>query len=1313
MASGAHLATGFIDLRVHYAQAMKDIRKAMDGAEDIEVDFTVNTRPAERQSERYREKESKKPVETKLDVDLREAEKKLLGLRVREEARKLGVKVDVDTTQADVQLRLLRAQNEARRIQLGVDLDKRGLSGLRRDLESLGRSDFLKINLGALGIAGLPAIATGIAEVAASLQQLSQAALAVPGGIAGVVSSVGTLAFGLTGITDAYEALIKASDEQARSGRDAANQARAQQSASYSLRNALVDQTQAREDLNRAVRDQRRELQDLALQQRGGVISEQRAVLEAQKARERLYSGDFTDYREALLDIQEADLRIEEVRTRNVRTTEDLNEANAKGVAGSDRVVAANERVIRSNQGVAQAQGAVAAAADTTTAAQEDAALAMGKLSQNGQDFVNALMDVQGPFQSLRNLVQDNIFDGLDDELRALTAKSMPTFERGLGSIGDAWNDTFTEMMRVAGLDDTQSILENIFGNTADAQNILNDAIEPLTEGVMTLTEAGTDALPRLADGFVDVSERFAKFITAADEDGRLDKWIDEGITAFGHLGETMLNIGKIFTGITDATSGSFLANLETWTGKWATWVNSVEGQTALKDFFAEGKRVWEQWRPILEDLPGIFKRIYDAASTFSTAVTKILSPITEVLERFPGLVESAFLAFTGAKVVGAIGSVTNLLTGVSKMMRTDLPASATAGATGIQAALGRVVVPAWLAYLVGQQNPAYNKPNDPASLQAQMDDLTGKVAPGTLGGPANASRERRGLPPQLPGDRLPGANGLPVVPSLISGNMPKFEGGSARQFAHDKMMPFWQTQGLTVGDHQADKYGEHQNGALDIMVPSIQEGNRIVQEALSDPNVYGVIFNNQAYGYGQGSDPRPYSGGNTGNPTQDHIDHVHIWYKPGGDNNIAPIVVPPPVTGPPAPGAATPGAPGGPGIPGIFPSPAQSGPTPGNFFDMFGAPRPFDTGGIWPDGVLGVNTTGQDELVLSPDHLDNLRKQGIDPNTLIHGQGGGALPGPNPLQQMLGPNAVPTPEMLQQITGMKPEDFAGQRTGGYIPAAAGNTSVAGTSFLSSVYGMGAEVINGFIDQAASAASSAAGAAATVFAPGSGGAASGLASAAIGMGTQAIKRGVDYGAQLLGIFTDSLIEQATPFGAPRILTTDPTGFMPQNLLGGALPGMLGQLTPQSPSAGPQPGPGGANTPPAAHQGTGNAPGAPAGPPPGVGAALGKAQPEQNPLQTLDFLKPLGVYDDGGWLPPGGLALNLSKRPEPLPVFNHEQWGNISSIANTPMSAPVGDSGATYDYSTRIESVTVKDVNELDRKLAERRRLDTMRYRGRM
>lgn len=127
---------------------------------------------------------------------------------------------------------------------------------------------------------------------------------------------------------------------------------------------------------------------------------------------------------------------------------------------------------------------------------------------------------------------------------------------------------------------------------------------------------------------------------------------------------------------------------------------------------------------------------------------------------------------------------------------------------------------------------------------------------------------------------------GVPGGPAAMA--MP---GESNRDFAHRAMMPFWQSQGFTVGDHGADKYGEHQNGALDIMVGSIAEGQKVLQQVLSDPNVYGAIFDNKTYGYGHGLTPQDYSAGHTGNPTQDHQDHVHAFYKPGDPNDIKPAL--------------------------------------------------------------------------------------------------------------------------------------------------------------------------------------------------------------------------------------------------------------------------------------------------------------------------------------------------------------------------------------------------------------------------------------
>jgi tape measure domain-containing protein len=134
-------------------------------------------------------------------------------------------------------------------------------------------------------------------------------------------------------------------------------------------------------------------------------------------------------------------------------------------------------------------------------------------------------------------------------------------------------------------------------------------------------------------------------------------------------------------------------------------------------------------------------------------------------------------------------------------------------------------------------------------------------------------------------------------------------------------------------------------------------------------------------------------------------------------------------------------------------------------------------------------------------------------------------------------------------------------RTAGAIPAGAGSTAKAGTSAIAGAIDMGGEVINGIIDQAASAVSTAASAAAMAGSFGAAGPEGGMAAGsaaqfAIGLGTNAAKRGVTYGFDLLGIGADSLLQQLTPFGQPRWLNQDYTGFMPKQAITGALGNLM-------------------------------------------------------------------------------------------------------------------------------------------------------------
>jgi len=134
-------------------------------------------------------------------------------------------------------------------------------------------------------------------------------------------------------------------------------------------------------------------------------------------------------------------------------------------------------------------------------------------------------------------------------------------------------------------------------------------------------------------------------------------------------------------------------------------------------------------------------------------------------------------------------------------------------------------------------------------------------------------------------------------------------------------------------------------------------------------------------------------------------------------------------------------------------------------------------------------------------------------------------------------------------------------RTAGAMPAAAGNMGKAGDSTLAKGIDMGGEIINSIIDQAASAVSTAASAAAIAGSMGAAGpeggqAAGAAAQFAIGLASNTAKRGVTYGFDLLGIGADSILQQLTPFGMPRWLSTDPGAFVPNGAITGALKGLM-------------------------------------------------------------------------------------------------------------------------------------------------------------
>ncbi|MFN3003264.1 tape measure protein [Mycolicibacterium wolinskyi] len=704
---------------------------------------------------------------------------------------------------------------------------------------------------------------------------------------------------------------------------------------------------------------------------------------------------------------------------------------------------------------------------------------------------------------------------------------------------------------------------------TADAAAVAGTSFEDMASifnKVQTNGKAYTDDLQQLADRGLPIftwlreqygvtAEEFSKMV----EDGEVDAASFQAAIET-HIGGAAKEMGESLSGSIENMKAS-IARLG------ANLLSPILGMDPLKegsDAAAAVQRITDEldemgaWVVAHQD---DIREYFDVGVDVARDLAGALGNVAGFLKQHPGLIQGAVIAFASWKALtigaGAISSVTTALTGISTLLRTTLPASAAAGATAASVALGPFLgaiaaasaglfalfsmggpdVPArgqgesldaWLARVgaAGINLPGLN----PVPSQQSSEDLGGLL--GVPAGPPPPDPTKIQGPVSGSGDIFGPGGVLGGVPSGTQVVAPSDLGGL-----------------LGVGSTSGGRPAPGQSlvkpaaGLTGAVVDQIAARFGLTKTSGTRPGDDGYHGSGQAGDYGGPVDKMrafaAYMSQNFGSSLAEIIFDADGWA--GNVKNGK-------VTGP-------------------F----------GNVYTMDQAGyhgdhvhiawAKFDQGGwLQPGMTLAQNLTGKPELILTAEQLEELAKQGIDPATMQHGTAGpNYMPGPTPeqLHALGGDIAGPA--------GAQPSDLV--RTEGYIPAGAGNTSVAGTSFVSGLYNMGAEAINGLIDQAASAAATAASAAATAGSFGAGGQAAGPAAAfAIGLGANAAKRGVSYGFEMLGIGTDALIEQLTPFGAPRWLSTDPTAFMPQGLMPAATTTLEKALQPgqQPEAAGQQP-----------------------------------------------------------------------------------------------------------------------------------------------
>lgn len=524
-----------------------------------------------------------------------------------------------------------------------VDSARKGLSNLDKELSGLS-SQATKGILFRVAFVGLPVALAGIASLNTAIVELSQSALLIPGAVAGAVAVFATFATGISGV----KAAIQAANKEQENAVTVAQK--------YADANRTV--TESQNSLNRAYKDAKRNLEDLYAQMRDAPLDVAEAQIKLDEARieaAKKWGKTGLQQQEDTLSLMRAQNALSDAQRKGTRVAQDFNDANSKGIQGSDQVISATDRLQKAIDNL------------NNTMSQDAFSKAMSKLAPQAQDFVNQVKAMGTQWDAFKQEVQGHLFAGLADETKKL-GTLLPSVQGGFDRIADSLNNNLKTAVDALTSGGSKSLLDQILGNTANAQKVLSGAINPLVHGFETLAATGSKALPRLAESFDKLAGRFDNFISKAAADGSLDKWINEGLTAVGQLGEAFINAGKIMASFSDlftAAGGKGLtALLKDATDHLVTFLNSASGKAEVKQFFTDVLTAVKGWGPILKDLPGLFLNIVSASETIGSVVLPVLRLIGSVLSSTNPIVSGMVTAFLAWRTFHPIITATSNLVG-------------------------------------------------------------------------------------------------------------------------------------------------------------------------------------------------------------------------------------------------------------------------------------------------------------------------------------------------------------------------------------------------------------------------------------------------------------------------------------------------------------------------------------------------------------------------------------------------------------------------------------------------------------------------
>jgi len=251
-------------------------------------------------------------------------------------------------------------------------------------------------------------------------------------------------------------------------------------------------------------------------------------------------------------------------------------------------------------------------------------------------DMKKAVPDLAKEFQTLKDMISQDFWANARAGLQALvgpTSVLRTELASTSGVLGTFWGTMFEGMSKGT----FATAMAGDFDNLKKSIEITTNGSTTFLHIIQTLGEFGSAYLPKLAQSFLNVSERFDAFLTKANADGTLKRWVDGGVQAFKDLGGVIVNTSNVIGGLMKAAvdaGGASLGILSLTMERFAAVVREPAVQTALVNIFS-----------------GANLAMKDAVTGLGNFLKGVgyLSPALKVVEQDVGIAIRNVLTFFGA----------------------------------------------------------------------------------------------------------------------------------------------------------------------------------------------------------------------------------------------------------------------------------------------------------------------------------------------------------------------------------------------------------------------------------------------------------------------------------------------------------------------------------------------------------------------------------------------------------------------------------------------------------------------------------------